>query len=73
MHAERSLYEPSDQASYHPRHDPGDHDCTAARVTQAFVLGAGFSMAVDYLRMPSTEQLGAEAIELLRRSTTAAP
>ena len=35
-------------------------------MTQAFVLGAGFSMAVDYLRMPSTEQLGAEAIELLR-------
>ncbi len=35
-------------------------------MTDAFVLGAGFSVAVDYVNMPTTEQLGSGAIELLR-------
>jgi len=35
-------------------------------MTDAFLLGAGFSMALDHLNMPSTDELGAQAIELLR-------
>jgi hypothetical protein len=35
-------------------------------MTEAFLLGAGFSVAVDPLTMPDTNELGRKAVELLR-------
>lgn len=42
-------------------------------MADAFILGAGFSKAVDYLQMPTTDELGAQAIELLRSIHRASP
>lgn len=42
-------------------------------MTDAFILGAGFSKAVDYLQMPTTDELGNQAIELLRSIHHASP
>jgi hypothetical protein len=42
-------------------------------MTDAFILGAGFSKAIDYLQMPTTDELGDRAIELLQSIHRASP